>query len=120
LALTSLTSPQFGPDQIPKTVPSQFYGIQYMGTVILSDLTLANVQAGSIYQVYLDITYGYAPSVASRLAAMQTGFSTNIDADSKNVTTPNFAFASAPARPFVDSNFIAYNSTLPVNMYVYI
>jgi len=118
-----LTSPSFGPDQIPKTVPSQFYGIQYMGTVILSNLTLANVQAGNIYQVYLDITYGYAPSVAgkttlaSRLAAMQTGFSTNIDV-SQTVTTPNFAFASAPATPFVSSNFIAYNSTLPVNVYV--
>jgi hypothetical protein len=119
----ALTSPSFAPDQIPKTVPSQFYGIQYMGTVILSDLTLANVQAGNIYQVYLDITYGYAPSVAgkttlaSRLAAMQTGFSTNIDV-SQNVTTPNFAFASAPATPFVPSDFIAYNSTLPVNVYV--
>jgi hypothetical protein len=122
--VSALTSPSFGPDQIPKTVPSQFYGIQYMGTVTLSNLTLANVQAGNIYQVYLDITYGYAPPVAgkttlaSRLAAMQTGFSTNIDALSQNVTTPNFAFASAPATPFVRSDFIAYNSTLPVNVYV--
>jgi len=122
--VSALTSPSFAPNQIPKTVPSQFYGIQYMGTVTLSNLTLANVQAGNIYQVYLDITYGYAPPVAgrttlaSRLAAMQTGFSTNIDALSQNVTTPNFTFASAPAAPFVPGDFIAYNSTLPVNVYV--
>jgi hypothetical protein len=117
----ALTSPRFGPTQVPATVPSQFYGIQYVGTVTLSNLSLVNVQAGNIYQLFLDITYSYpqtSAAVASRLAALQTGFSTNIDALSQNVTTPNFAFASAPAAPFVPGDFIAYNSTLPVNVYV--
>ena len=109
----------FGPGQLPQ--PSgQFYGIQYMGTSTVSNISIPNVQAGNIYQVQLSVTYTYPRSrtgivhVLDRLAVFQTGIVANVDADHTDATTPNFVLSSAPVRPFVASNFLDYRTTLPM------
>lgn len=102
----------FGPTQIPR--PSgQFYGIQYVGTPVISNVVIPNIQSDNLYQVYLDVTYTYprgAGTVTNRLNALQTGISANIDAMYVSTTTPNFAFSSTvPTAAFVPSSFVQYN-----------
>ena len=107
----------FGPAQIPQ--PSgQFYGIQYVGTPVVSNISIPNVQPNNIYQVLLQVTYTYPRSgsnVVDRMDAFQTGVFANVDATHVRTTTPNFAFTSTvPPSSFVPSSFVDYRTTLPM------
>ena len=108
----------FGPAQIPR--PSgQFYGIQYVGTPVVSNISIPNVQPDNIYQVLLDVTYTYphgsGSNVVDRMDAFQTGVFANIDAAHVSATTPNFTLTSSvPSSSFVPSSFIDYRTTLPL------
>ena len=109
----------FGPENIPQ--PSgQFYGIQYVGTSSASNILIANVQSDNIYQVVLQVTYTYPRTkdgivnVVDRLDVVQTGIVANVDVEHIDNTTDNFAFTSAPVRPFVAGNFLDYRTTLPI------
>jgi hypothetical protein len=106
------TTMSFGAAQVP--LPSgQFYGIQYMGTPSATAIRIPNVQPDNIYQVTLQITYTYARggSVVDKLAAFQTGAFANVDVQHISMTTPNFAFTSAPP-PWIPGSFIDYRDTL--------
>jgi hypothetical protein len=108
----SNTTMSFGAAQVP--LPSgQFYGIQYMGTPSATAIRIPNVQPDNIYQVTLQITYTYARggSVVDKLAAFQTGAFANVDVQHISMTTPNFAFTSAPP-PWIPGSFIDYRDTL--------
>lgn len=104
----------FGPAQVPR--PSgQFYGIQYVGTPVVSSISIPNIQPDNIYQVFLDVTYTYprvGSNVVDRMDAFQTGIHANIDAAQVSLTTPNFAFTSTVApSSFVPSSFTNYHVT---------
>jgi hypothetical protein len=89
----------------------QFYAIQYVGMLNVSNLILPT-QSGFIYTIKIEFTYTYNLNTVSVLRAFQSGVFTNLSSQNQNVQV-SCTLNSSPPDDYDVGDFIQYSSTLP-------
>jgi len=83
----------------------QFYGIQYIGNIIIDNLQL-DVQPEQVFDVAISMNYSYDHVLASQFDYLKTGVFFNISQENQNVCD-GFTFSSVVPN-FVQSSFLNY------------
>ena len=110
---------------VPYYANSQFYGIQYVGNLIVNGLVL-DVQPEEVYDLNLTMSYSYDYPIAQQFDMFQTGLFFNVEkaninvADGVNYTSSppsyiDFSFNVVTTNNIpVDFNFFDYGTDIPL------
>jgi hypothetical protein len=97
--------------------PTHFYGIQYVGSLNISNINLA-VQPFEVFDLNLTMSYTYYDSLDAidKLDYFATGLFFNLSTESQNVCE-GITLSSSPSSPFVQSSFTSYTpgSMIPIS-----
>lgn len=109
-----LSDISFNVQNLNKVKTTNFYTIQYIGTLNLINVTLP-VQPGYIYEIQLTFNYTYAVQDFVNMQTidtghMQTGIFSNLSVDNTNVLY-NSVLDSGANLPFVPGSFVFYTTT---------
>lgn len=91
------------------TLEKQFYAVQYIGCLNVSNLLLQTPK-NTVYDLYLNVRYNYDNNMAYKLDAISTGFFANLPESNSNVQF-RCVLDSVPPSPFFQSSFQQYSSS---------
>ena len=86
--------------------PGHFYGVQYVGNVIIRDLSL-NVQPRQVFELSMSTKYTYNTNVSNLFDYFKTGIFVNLSAENQ-YAADGMTFTSPPRFPFIESTFTNY------------
>ena len=86
--------------------PGHFYGVQYVGNVIIRDLSL-NVQPQQVFDLDMTMKYTYNTNVSNLFDYFKTGLFINLSQENQ-YAADGMSFTSPPKFPFIESTFTNY------------
>ena len=93
--------------------PGHFYGVQYVGNVMIRNLNL-HVQPQQVFELEMSMNYTYNTNVSNLFDYFKTGIFVNLSRDNQ-YAADGMTFTSPPRAPFIDSTFTNYTpgSSIP-------
>lgn len=93
--------------------PGHFYGVQYVGNVMIRNLNL-QVQPQQVFELEISMNYTYNTNVSNLFDYFKTGIFVNLSQDNQ-YAADGMTFTSPPRFPFIESTFTNYTpgSSIP-------
>jgi hypothetical protein len=86
--------------------PGHFYGVQYVGNVMIRNLNL-QVQPQQVFELEMALNYTYNTNVSNLFDYFKTGIFVNLSQDNQ-YAADGMTFTSPPRFPFIESTFTNY------------